>query len=182
MKSYLALTITLLFPAFTNAQEALFDPETKELHLETLKKWDNMLAAERREEVAFFLPSQMSPVQQGQSANQVANQVLTHTLDNIADSMNLNDISNYEIADRSPASSQGEEASSSAVDMKVRTQSASAQVEYNGFARARLIYRALSQSLSVEISKELDRNASLVFTHSENTFEVAQRLGLRWSW
>jgi hypothetical protein len=141
----------------------------------------------RSEDIAKFIPSDMTP---SSSGGYVATRILDHSLQTIFKSPELRrselgrSAQKLESVMETDVSFGGGEKGDvkHSVKFKMKPVQAKAQLDYTGYVNAQLSYQIQDQSMNLEVFEKVASNTDLVLTHNDSHVETRDMLSLRWNW
>lgn len=159
--------------------------EGKELDLTYIRNLTQIARAELRMSVADFVPANLS---ESDSELEVARQIIGHSLEKWLSSA---EIANGALGEAVRAVDQPLSGSVAVksdsgvvhkVSMNVTAARSIASVSYSGWVDATVAYQISSQTLGVEVSREIGSNQKVVFNHTDHPDETRDIIGLQMSW
>jgi hypothetical protein len=146
--------------------------------VESLRTFDS-------EDVAFFIPSNMSPSTDG---NRVAGKILGHSLENFSKDENVKKSKVGRTAQRIDTGAQksvkfgGDESGNhqQSVQFRMRTFQAKAQVDYEGPLNAQVSYQITEDKFLFEIYHKVSESTRVAVNHEIKRGEAIEGLSLQW--
>ncbi len=139
----------------------------------------------KSEDVAMWIPTNMQPTDDGGA---IASQIFDFGMQNLMRSPEFKNNSIVRSAQKmesvmsSDMSFGGEDGETKhVIKFRMKPAQTLAQLNYEGFVKARVDYRIAHESLNVEISEKIIGDTDLVLSHADSRDDRREMLSMRWN-